>query len=178
MTLPWSAVVVALLSAAAAAAEDEDPMKGWRMVDRFDGFRYEVPNTGLTVDSIVAKADDLACFGWVQVSTGREPATLVGEGRCNKRAGPLFREWLTSQSGLSAQGSTSAFKVYADTKIKLHFSHFKVLPPERLTCFRDEPHQCAPGVLGDPPPQPPPERPAPDAEADGRSDGTRDKEEL
>ena len=22
--------------------EDDDPMKGWRMVDRFDGFRYEV----------------------------------------------------------------------------------------------------------------------------------------
>ena len=33
-------------------------------------------------------------------------------------------------------------KYYTDTKIKLHFSHFKVLGPERETCFRDAPHQC------------------------------------
>ena len=31
---------------------------------------------------------------------------------------------------------------YEDTKIKLHFSHFKILDAERTTCFRDEPHQC------------------------------------
>ena len=34
-------------------------------------------------------------------------------------------------------------KDYENTKIKLHFSHFKILPDERETCFRDAPHQCA-----------------------------------
>ncbi len=33
-------------------------------------------------------------------------------------------------------------KDYEDTKIKLHFSHFKILDKRRITCFRDEPHIC------------------------------------
>ena len=33
-------------------------------------------------------------------------------------------------------------RVYEDTKIKLHFSHFKVLDGKRETCFREEPHCC------------------------------------
>ena len=33
-------------------------------------------------------------------------------------------------------------KDYEDTKIKLHFSHFKILDKRRITCFRDEPHTC------------------------------------
>jgi hypothetical protein len=33
-------------------------------------------------------------------------------------------------------------KVYDDTKIRLHFSHFKILEKERETCFLDKPHQC------------------------------------
>jgi len=33
--------------------------------------------------------------------------------------------------------------VYSDTKIRLHFSHFKILEPSRETCFLDTPHQCA-----------------------------------
>lgn len=32
--------------------------------------------------------------------------------------------------------------MYEDTKIRLHFSHFKILPPSRSTCFVDSPHQC------------------------------------
>ena len=31
---------------------------------------------------------------------------------------------------------------YPDTKIKLHFSHFKRLPASRVTCFHEPPHQC------------------------------------
>ena len=30
-------------------------------------------------------------------------------------------------------------QVYSDTKIRLHFSHFKILDP---VCFLDKPHQC------------------------------------
>jgi len=34
-------------------------------------------------------------------------------------------------------------QVYSDTKIRLHFSHFKILDAERDTCFLDKPHQCS-----------------------------------
>jgi hypothetical protein len=34
------------------------------------------------------KADALACFGWVQNS---EAGTVVGEARCSKKRGPLFK---------------------------------------------------------------------------------------
>jgi hypothetical protein len=33
-------------------------------------------------------------------------------------------------------------KEYRDSKIKLHFSHFKILVEDRITCFRNQPHQC------------------------------------
>ena len=33
--------------------------------------------------------------------------------------------------------------VYADTKIRLHFTYFKVLDPDRNTCFLQAPHKCA-----------------------------------
>jgi hypothetical protein len=33
-------------------------------------------------------------------------------------------------------------RTYPDTKIALHFSHFKVLDARRVTCFQDEPHRC------------------------------------
>jgi uncharacterized membrane protein YgcG len=36
----------------------------------------------------------------------------------------------------------TSIRVYKDTKIKLHFSHFKILDMARITCFRDKPHQC------------------------------------
>lgn len=35
-----------------------------------------------------------------------------------------------------------ALQVYEDTKIRLHFSAFKILPADRETCFIDAPHQC------------------------------------
>ena len=34
------------------------------------------------------------------------------------------------------------FLAYEDTKIKLHFSHFKICEDDRETCFREPPHQC------------------------------------
>lgn len=32
--------------------------------------------------------------------------------------------------------------MYEDTKIRLHFSHFKILEDGRDTCFLDPPHKC------------------------------------
>ena len=90
--------------------------------------------------AIQAKADEYNCFGWTQ-NQGSD--RVVGEVRCNKKAGPLVQEWIENGSypaGVSVE--TVNVKVYEDTKIKLHFSHFKILDGQRITCFRDEPHQC------------------------------------
>ena len=63
----------------------------------------------------------------------------VGEVRCNKEVGPVFQKWLTEEA---LPGVASKIKVYEDTKIRLHFSTFRVLPESRDTCFLDNPHQC------------------------------------
>jgi hypothetical protein len=102
--------------------------------------------------SIVRAADERSCFGWVQESL-KELVTLVGEVRCNKVSGQEMKKYLESglqkESRLSSMGvreNSTIYridtKVYPDTKIKLHFSHFKVLDNRRQTCFRDEPHMC------------------------------------
>ncbi len=82
----------------------------------------------------VAKADELFCFGWVQDSSIRK--SIVGEVRCTKRMGYEMKKWLSFNT------NETIMKDYDDTKIKLHFSHFKILHEDRETCFRDEPHQC------------------------------------
>lgn len=59
----------------------------------------------------------------------------------SKHRGPLFQAYIAK----GPEGATiSEFdvKVYPDTKIRLHFSTFKILPPSRDTCFLDSPHQC------------------------------------
>lgn len=100
---------------------------------------------------IVRAADERACFGWVQESLKNK--TLVGEVRCNKIRGEDMKKYLESQlqteSKLSSigVGKNSTIhrirtKVYPDTRILLHFSHFKVVDNRRHTCFRDEPHMC------------------------------------
>ena len=43
---------------------------------------------------------------------------------------------------LTALADESNIRVYDDSLIRLHPSHFKVMPPERNTCFREEPHKC------------------------------------
>lgn len=116
---------------------------GWRMVDRFYGFRYElrgrdVLNVGME-EAIQKKADELGCFGWVQRSF-RD--SLVGEARCSKTRGPSFQSWLQGGAGKEAGGIEAEFKVYEDTKIRLHFSYFKIVEDDRDTCFLDAPHKC------------------------------------
>ena len=85
------------------------------------------------------KADELACFGWVQ-NTVR--GTVVGEARCGKLAGQKMRKWLEHGPEL-AEVKKLDIKTYENTKIKLHFSDFAILEDERRTCFRDDgPHSC------------------------------------
>lgn len=71
--------------------------EGWRMVDRFFGFRYELfPTENVDATSLLTKiqaeADAYACFGWVQYSTLRN--SIVGEARCSKARGPVYLDKL------------------------------------------------------------------------------------
>jgi hypothetical protein len=116
--------------------------EGWRMVDRFYGFRYEISGSNILSrgfeQAAKHEADLLGCFGWIQKSSRN---TLVGEARCNKIQGPKFQEWLShGPNGVGV--SNFETKIYSDTKIRLHFSAFKVLEDSRDTCFLDQPHQC------------------------------------
>jgi hypothetical protein len=66
--------------------------EGWKMTDRFYGFRYEISFSewdSSVLQKIIEEADDLACFGWVQESPSH---TIVGEARCTKARGPIFEE--------------------------------------------------------------------------------------
>ncbi|KAL3776454.1 hypothetical protein HJC23_008439 [Cyclotella cryptica] len=119
---------------------------GWKMTDRFVGFRYEVlPSPLITNDikiTIRDKADELFCFGWAQDSPRQ---SIIGESRCTKSAGDDMKSFISSlatePSGTMING-TVVFRDYPDTLIRLHFSHFKVLSKERNTCFHDQPHKC------------------------------------
>ena len=80
---------------------------GWRMVDRFDGFRYAlqgaVQGVGMRA-AVQAAADELACFGWVQnAPSGR----VVGEARCSKGRGPVLRAWLEGEGFASSESGSS-----------------------------------------------------------------------
>jgi hypothetical protein len=112
---------------------------GWKMVDRFYGFRYEIVNgkSGNRdfMDQVKKEADSKGCFGWIQETPQNN---LVGEIRCSKTQGPQFLKYLEESSNNYQFHS----KIYEDTKIRLHFSTFKILESSRDTCFRDPPHQC------------------------------------
>lgn len=88
------------------------------------------------------KADELFCFGWVQDRVEDGKHLLVGEARCRKHRAQEMLSTIESLAVKSGGRAALSFKEYEDSKARLHFSHFKVLPPTRITCFRDEPHQC------------------------------------
>lgn len=67
--------------------------EGWKMTDRFYGFRFELfGNSKLdsdVLDAIQMEADNYACFGWAQLS---EKGTVVGEARCSKARGKVLED--------------------------------------------------------------------------------------
>lgn len=66
---------------------------GWKMTDRFYGFRYQIVGSTDTVTQVVESADWLGCFGWIQsVNDG----VFVGEARCSKVNGQHFEEAVRS----------------------------------------------------------------------------------
>lgn len=115
---------------------------GWRMTDRFFGFRFELTGSNLLESgferAIQQKADDLGCFGWVQESNR---GNLVGEARCSKNNGPKLEKWLKAGHPAASVDGMEV-KVYEDTKIRLHYAYFKILDKSRDTCFLDLPHMC------------------------------------
>ena len=159
---------VSLILVLISCIDVKSEVDGWKMTDRFNGFRFEIIDDDDTPHSLVdmkeeiqgkgfklplkinktfdanvsfhlrsntaAKADEYFCFGWVQDSSIRN--SIVGEARCTKKNGYKMKLWLSSFT------NESIIKDYEDTKIKLHFSHFKILHRDRITCFRDEPHKC------------------------------------
>jgi len=134
-------IVIILLILQLIVIEVISQADGWRMVDRFFGFRYELVGNVVDVGLekiIQAKADELACFGWVQKSSNKK--ALVGEIRCPKARGQTFIDWLSKPNDI--QLDEKNILIYEDTKIRLHFSHFKILEDSRDTCFLDKPHQC------------------------------------
>mmetsp|Transcript_28989 Transcript_28989/g.57869 ORF Transcript_28989/g.57869 Transcript_28989/m.57869 type:complete len:92 (+) Transcript_28989:89-364(+) len=67
--------------------------EGWKMTDRFYGFRYELSGNldSQVLETIQSKATSLGCFGWAQLG---KDSNIVGEGRCAKGKGKVFQDWL------------------------------------------------------------------------------------
>ena len=69
---------------------------GWKMTDRFYGFRYELSGNDISkstsTESLIQEhADSQGCFGWVQRTKENK---IVGEVRCSKNRGIEFAEWM------------------------------------------------------------------------------------
>lgn len=117
--------------------------QGWRMQDRFAGFRFECSgrfNREKWVLMIQDYADELSGFGWVQLSAS---GSVVGEYRGAKATGPWMGDFLSE--GPDDKDSTYKCQIheYQDTKIRFHFSYFQIMDPRRRSCFSEPPHACA-----------------------------------
>ena len=139
-----ASAVLLVLAACVTEAQGAGVAPGWRMVDRFAGFRYEVKGNlpdpaAFTIEARDA-ADELAGFGWAQVSPR---GTVVGEFRGTPATAEAFQTWLAKKSRQARAVERVEVRQYPDTKIRYHFSHFKVLDPRRETCFDDAPHACS-----------------------------------
>ena len=132
-----------LLLCLALVSHASDVPAGWRMRDRFGGFRFECRGAfdrDAWALQVRDYADELSGFGWVQLSP---VGTVVGEFRGTKQTAPWMREFLEAGPDESA-AFACAVEEYPDTKIRFHFSHFKVMDPRRRSCFRKPPHACGP----------------------------------
>lgn len=72
---------------------------GWKMIDRFYGFRFDMSTESNSFDkleSVQNAANTFGCFGWVQALKGNN---IVGEARCAKNKGKEFHEWLKTFAG-------------------------------------------------------------------------------
>lgn len=143
-TIAWALPVCIF----ALLVHTEATAPGWKMTDRFAGFRFELHGSfevASFMKDIVDKADALAGFGWIQYDKAHE--RIGGEFRGNKRTGPQMQKWL--KKGPGAADYQATFHEYIDTKIRYHFSHFKVVDEDREMCFESAPYGCAVAAAGD-----------------------------
>ena len=134
MTL-LSIILLLPLLALVSASSDEHGV--WRdKALRYTGFRFEFPvQKDFDLKSLIqSRAENHFCFGWVQDSPR---GTIVGETRCKKAPGKKMIGFI------SALSDETNIRIYEDSLIRLHPSSFKVIPPGRNTCFREEPHKCS-----------------------------------
>lgn len=96
MALTWNMLTILVCLLVSVLLCGAQP-NGWKMTDRFFGFRYElignVVNNGVE-EFVQQNADRLGCFGWIQKSPRN---TLVGEARCSKKQGPIFEDLIRSK---------------------------------------------------------------------------------
>jgi len=93
------AYLLAYVSFLVATVRAEGIMPGWKMTDRFSGFRYEcILRSGASKEDFVMavrdEADALSGFGWVQIA--RETSNVVGEFRGNRLTGGMMQRFLTT----------------------------------------------------------------------------------
>ena len=123
---------------------DSQAPDGWKMHDRFVGFRYlislehniDISEAYDTMKGIRYRADKSFCFGWAQHAVVTKQ--IVGEFRCYKHRVMSVVNYL--RENFSTQLKLDK---YPDSRIKLHYSKFRILDSDVTTCFRDEPHKCA-----------------------------------
>lgn len=133
---------VAMLCALVGAQAQD--VSGWRMSDRFTGFRFEVRGVVQGVGfrrHVQNVAEQVGGFGWVQ---NKGPNSVVGEYRGNIVGAETLKQAIRDGPAV-AQVESAEFFDYEDTKIRYHFSHFRILEDGRETCFEDAPHACSVG---------------------------------
>ena len=80
-------------------------------------------------------------FGWVQ---NKGTNSVVGEYRGNIVGAETLKQTIREGPAV-AQVESAEFFDYEDTKIRYHFSHFRILEDGRETCFEEAPHACSVG---------------------------------
>lgn len=139
LTLLPNILLLCIISVLVIVSDSTDMHEVWSdKALRYTGFRFEISVNNQEFDFkslIQSRAENHFCFGWVQDSPR---GTIVGEARCKNEAGQKMIEFV------SALGTDeSNIRIYEDSLIRLHPSSFKVMPPGRNTCFREEPHKCS-----------------------------------
>lgn len=96
-----AAVLLFLLGVTLCAFSATAQPDGWKMTDRFYGFRYEIVDGAVSgagvLDAIQKEANLMGCFGWAQLAAGSPDgggANVVGEARCAKGKGRKFENYL------------------------------------------------------------------------------------
>lgn len=118
-------IVYALLGLLCSIVVVQSQPDGWKMTDRFYGFRYEIfgkVTDQSVLDGIQTKANSMGCFGWVQVGKSNN---IVGEARCAKGKGKVFQDWLEKMPDVTRFERLVSFHVVARTSPSFQYQYFR-----------------------------------------------------